>query len=104
MTLECRFWFGCEPGTEGLPDMSIGFIGAKQTTIGREIILTGTGVHSGSPVSIVLHPADADTGIRFLITKGDEIKADIVADVHAVSNVTLCTVLSDPKGVSVATV
>ncbi len=91
-------------GIEGQLDMSKGFIGARQTTIRREIILTGTGVHSGSPVSIVLHPADADTGIRFLITKGDEIKADIAADVHAVSNVTLCTVLSDANGASVATV
>ena len=97
-------WLKLNPGTEGQPAMSIGFIGAKQTTIRREIILTGTGVHSGSPVSIVIHPADADTGIRFLITKGDEIKADIPADVHAVSNVTLCTVLSDGNGVSVATV
>lgn len=84
--------------------MSRGFIGARQTTIRREIILTGTGVHSGSPVSIVLHPADADTGIRFLVMKGDEIKADIPADVNAVSNVTLCTVLSDDNGASVATV
>lgn len=96
--------FKLGPGIEGQPDMSMGFIGAKQTTIGREIILTGTGVHSGSPVSIVLHPADADTGIRFLITKGDEIKADIPADVHLVTNVTLCTVLSDANGVSVSTV
>ena len=91
-------------GIEGQLDMSKGFIGARQTTIRREIILTGTGVHSGSPVSIILHPADADAGIRFLITKGDEIKADIPADVHAVSNVTLCTVLSDENGASVATV
>jgi len=84
--------------------MGIGFIGAKQTTISREIILTGTGVHSGSPVSIILHPADADTGIRFLITKGNEVKAEIPADVHMVSNVTLCTVLSDENGASVSTV
>ena len=84
--------------------MGIGFIGAKQTTIGREIILTGTGVHSGAPVSIVLHPADADTGIIFLITKGNEVQAEIPANVAAVSNVTLCTILSDANGASVATV
>ncbi|MEZ5776391.1 MAG: UDP-3-O-acyl-N-acetylglucosamine deacetylase [Hyphomicrobiaceae bacterium] len=80
------------------------FIGARQTTIADEIVLTGIGVHSGAPVSITLHPAEADTGIRFLIAKGDEIVADIPADFRAVTNVTLCTVLGDGNGANVATV
>ena len=49
--------------------MSNRFIGARQTTIAREVELTGTGVHSGAPVSVILHPADADTGLRFLVVK-----------------------------------
>src|SRR3972149_5681824 len=47
-----------------------GFIGARQTTLASEITLTGTGVHSGAPVSITLCPADGDTGIRFLLSNG----------------------------------
>ncbi|MGH1349474.1 MAG: UDP-3-O-acyl-N-acetylglucosamine deacetylase [Methyloligellaceae bacterium] len=83
--------------------MGKGFVGALQTTLKSEIILNGIGVHSGAPVSIILHPAEADTGIRFVITKGDEIVTDIPADYKAISNVTLCTILSNSTG-SVATV
>lgn len=84
--------------------MGKGFIGARQTTLNSEIVMTGIGVHSGAPVSIILQPADADTGIRFLIADGDEITTEIVADHQSVSNVTLCTVLSDGNGTTVATV
>ncbi len=83
--------------------MGKGFVGALQTTLKSEIILNGIGVHSGAPVSIMLQPAEADTGIRFDITNGDGIVANIPADYKAVSNVTLCTVLSNSTG-SVATV
>ena len=61
--------------------MSKRFIGSRQTTIGREIELSGTGVHSGAPVSMVLHPAEADTGYRFLVSKRGRIIAEIPADV-----------------------
>ncbi|MGI9387512.1 MAG: UDP-3-O-acyl-N-acetylglucosamine deacetylase [Methyloligellaceae bacterium] len=84
--------------------MGKGFIGARQTTLNSEIVLNGIGVHSGAPASIILHPADVDTGIRFHIVKGSRIAAEIVADHKSVSNVTLCTVLSDGNGASVATV
>ncbi|HWM30640.1 MAG TPA: UDP-3-O-acyl-N-acetylglucosamine deacetylase [Methyloceanibacter sp.] len=77
-----------------------GFIGARQTTLAGEISLTGTGVHSGAPVSIVLCPADGDTGIRFLLSNGTEI----VADQGSVTGVTLSTVLGDGNGAAVATV
>ena len=80
------------------------FIGARQTTVAREIVLTGTGVHSGAPVSIVLHPAEMDTGIRFVVSRGSDVYGEIAADVRAVSNTQLCTVLSGEGGVSVATV
>jgi UDP-3-O-[3-hydroxymyristoyl] N-acetylglucosamine deacetylase len=57
--------------------MSKRFIGSRQTTIGREIELSGTGVHSGAPVSMLLHPAEADTGYRFLVSKRGRIIAEI---------------------------
>jgi UDP-3-O-[3-hydroxymyristoyl] N-acetylglucosamine deacetylase len=81
-----------------------GFIGARQTTLASEITLTGTGVHSGAPVSITLCPADGDTGLRFLISEGDADGTEITADQQWVSGVTLCTVLGDGNGASVATV
>ena len=84
--------------------MSKRFIGSRQTTIGREIELSGTGVHSGAPVSMVLHPAEADTGYRFLVSKRGRIIAEIPADVRYVKNLTLCTVLGDDSGVTVGTV
>jgi UDP-3-O-[3-hydroxymyristoyl] N-acetylglucosamine deacetylase len=84
--------------------MSKRFIGSRQTTIGREIELAGTGVHSGAPVSMLLHPAEADTGYRFLVSKRGRIIAEIPADVRYVKNLTLCTVLGDESGVTISTV
>jgi UDP-3-O-[3-hydroxymyristoyl] N-acetylglucosamine deacetylase len=81
-----------------------GFIGARQTTLANEVSLTGTGVHSGAPVSLTLCPADSDTGIRFLICNGEIDGVEIVADQQCVSGVTLCTILSDGNGASIATV
>ena len=84
--------------------MSKRFIGARQTTVAREIEITGTGVHSGAPASVVLHPAPAETGLRFLVSKRGKIIADIGADVRSIKNLTLCTVIGDDKGVTVGTV
>ena len=38
----------------------------RQTTLGDQIALSGVGVHSGLPVTLTLHPADASCGIQFL--------------------------------------
>lgn len=84
--------------------MSNRFIGARQTTIAREVELTGTGVHSGAPVSVTLHPAEADAGLRFLVTKRGRVVADIPANVQHVKNLTLCTVIGDDDGNTVGTV
>jgi len=84
--------------------MSKRFIGARQTTIAREIEIAGTGVHSGVPVSLVLHPAEADTGLRFLVSKRGRIISEITADYRSVKNLTLCTVLGDDSGTTVGTV
>jgi UDP-3-O-[3-hydroxymyristoyl] N-acetylglucosamine deacetylase len=84
--------------------MSNRFIGARQTTLAREIHLTGTGVHSGAPVSLTLHPAEADTGLRFLVTKRGRVLAEIPANVANVKNLTLCTVIGDGNGVTISTV
>ncbi|WP_439541236.1 UDP-3-O-acyl-N-acetylglucosamine deacetylase [Hyphomicrobium sp.] len=84
--------------------MSNRFIGARQTTIARDIKVNGTGVHSGAPVSVILHPAAADTGLRFLVTKRGRVTADIPAKVCNVKNLTLCTVIGNEDGITVSTV
>ena len=84
--------------------MSKRFIGARQTTLAREIEVSGTGVHSGAPSSMILHPASADTGLKFLVSKRGKIVSEIAADVRAVKNLTLCTVLGDERGTTVGTV
>jgi UDP-3-O-[3-hydroxymyristoyl] N-acetylglucosamine deacetylase len=78
--------------------------GGWQTTIDRDLVLSGIGVHSGADVSIILHPAEADTGWTFLVNNGGGRLVRIPADFRMVSNVTLCTVLSDGNGATVATV
>lgn len=80
------------------------FLGALQTTLASEIELTGTGVHTGAPVSITLSPAEAGTGICFVIPNGHNGGVEIPASHEAITNVTLCTVLSDGNGAAVATV
>ena len=40
----------------------------KQRTLRNSIKASGIGLHSGKQVNIELHPADADTGIRFVRT------------------------------------
>jgi UDP-3-O-[3-hydroxymyristoyl] N-acetylglucosamine deacetylase len=81
-----------------------GFIGARQTTLASEISLTGTGVHSGAPVNIALCPADGDTGIRFLLSNHHADGTEIAANQQSVTGVTLCTVLGNGNGASIATV
>ena len=53
---------------------------------------------------MVLHPAPADTGIKFLISNGRDVTAEIPADVASVTNTQLCTVLGGEGGVTIATV
>lgn len=80
------------------------FVAPHQSTIAREIELKGVGVHSGAPVSVVLHPAEADVGHRFMVSKRGRIIAEIPANVDQVKNLTLCTVIGDETGVTVGTV
>lgn len=91
-------------GIEGRRTMSKRFIGARQTTVACEVTIEGTGVHSGAPASVVLHPAPADTGLKFLVTKRGRVVSEIPASFKAVKNLTLCTVIGDDRGVTVGTV
>jgi len=75
-----------------------------QTTIKSSVAFSGVGLHSGAPVSMVIHPASAEYGIWFRRTDvalGDNL---VPARWDAVSNTRLCTVLSNASGVEVSTV
>jgi UDP-3-O-[3-hydroxymyristoyl] N-acetylglucosamine deacetylase len=74
-----------------------------QTTLRSRATLTGTGVHSGKPVTVNFLPADADTGVVFHLSTGSESREfrALVAEVGATD---LCTMLGDPAGEHIATV
>ncbi len=76
----------------------------KQTTLSNEASVSGIGVHSGSPVTLTLHPADAGTGIVFLRTGlPGRSDCEIRADVRAVTATEFATVLGDDGGPLCAT-
>ncbi|MCA3563869.1 MAG: UDP-3-O-acyl-N-acetylglucosamine deacetylase [Methylocystis sp.] len=77
----------------------------NQTTLGDLISLEGIGVHSGAPVKITLHPAEAHTGIIFRRTGlPGGVERDIPARREAVGATELCTVIGEPSGASVSTI
>jgi UDP-3-O-[3-hydroxymyristoyl] N-acetylglucosamine deacetylase len=76
----------------------------RQTTLRDQASVSGIGVHSGLPVTLVLHPADPDTGIVFQRT-GLEGRADVEvrAEVGSVTATEFATVLGDQSGPLVST-
>lgn len=73
--------------------------GAKQTTLRDQVAVSGIGVHSGSPVTLSLNPADDDTGIVFQrVSKTGVVEREIRADVRAVTATEFATVLGDASG------
>ncbi len=83
--------------------MPIGLLGF-QTTIASPVGLDGIGVHSGTPVSIMFHPAEAGTGIVFQRVTDGEVVAEVRAVSSQVGNTDLCTVLGVQPDHSIATV
>ncbi|MFZ1109141.1 MAG: UDP-3-O-acyl-N-acetylglucosamine deacetylase [Rhodomicrobium sp.] len=83
--------------------MSFRSFSSRQTTIDRDVVMKGVGVHSGAEVSLILRPAEANTGYNFYVQGGAQV-GRVAGDFRSVSNLTLCTVLSSAYGVSVATV
>lgn len=80
------------------------FSGGRQTTIDNDVVLSGIGVHSGTSASVILHPAEANTGWVFVVKSDKRRLVRIPADFRSIANVTLCTVIGDKKGTIVSTV
>src|SRR5215468_3567201 len=77
---------------------------ARQTTLRDRTALSGVGVHSGLPVTLTLHPADAGSGLRFIRTCVEgRPDCEIAADMDAVTATEFATVLGDASGPLVST-
>jgi UDP-3-O-[3-hydroxymyristoyl] N-acetylglucosamine deacetylase len=77
---------------------------ARQTTLRDHTALSGVGVHSGLPVTLTLHPADAGSGFRFIRTRiEDGPDREIPADMSSVTATEFATVLGDESGPLVST-
>ncbi len=77
----------------------------RQTTLKDHVAVNGIGVHSGSPVTLTLHPAEADTGIVFLRSGGVDGQSDreLKAHYRSVTATEFATVLGDHNGPAVST-
>jgi UDP-3-O-[3-hydroxymyristoyl] N-acetylglucosamine deacetylase len=74
----------------------------KQSTLARTAFLSGVGVHSGERVSLILHPAEPDTGVVFHQTSARD-SGPIRALASSVTNTDLCTAIGNATS-QVATV
>ena len=68
----------------------------SQTTLARRVEVTGFGVHSGKPATIVLHPAEINAGIVFHRTGLPNGVDRLIPARHTlVSANELCTIIGD---------
>lgn len=74
----------------------------KQHTLKTTVACKGVGVHSGQIVTLTLHPAPLNHGVKFIRT---DLKSDLIpAQWNCVTETTLCTKITNEQGASVSTV
>src|SRR6202167_4183363 len=84
--------------------MTRGVHAGRQTTLQEHLTVAGVGVHSGSPATLTLHPAEADTGIVFLRSGVDgQPDRELNAHFRSVTATEFATVLGDANGPAVST-
>jgi len=84
--------------------MTRGTRNGKQTTLREQVTVSGIGIHSGSPVSVTLHPAEANTGIVFWRSGVDgQRDREIAANFRSVTATEFATVLGDRNGPAIST-
>jgi len=84
--------------------MTRGVNAGSQTTLQEQVTVAGIGVHSGSPATLTLHPAEADTGIVFLRCGGDgQPDREFSAHFSSVTATEFATVIGDHSGPAVST-
>lgn len=78
---------------------------SEQTTLRHAVTLAGCGVHSGDPVTVTLHPAEADHGVAFLRTGLPGGRERLIEARYAnVCATELCTVVGNAESGAVATI
>jgi len=75
-----------------------------QSTLSKSVSFTGVGLHGGKPARMAIRPAPAGAGVWFCRVDVSDRDQMIPARHDAVSDTRLCTVLTNPAGVSVSTV
>ena len=84
--------------------MTRGMLTGSQTTLRSDATVAGIGVHSGSPVTLTLHPAEANTGIVFVRPGlNGQCDRELVADYRSVTATEFATVLGDETGPAIST-
>jgi UDP-3-O-[3-hydroxymyristoyl] N-acetylglucosamine deacetylase len=84
--------------------MSWGSHAGRQTTLRDQATVTGIGVHSGLPVTLTLHPAEANAGLVFLRCAADGGEdREFKASFRSVMATEFATVLGDQRGPAVST-
>jgi UDP-3-O-[3-hydroxymyristoyl] N-acetylglucosamine deacetylase len=79
-------------------------VNGRQTTLCDQVTLTGIGVHSGSPVTLTLHPTEPNTGIVFLrCGSAGQADRELKAHYRSVTATEFATVLGDRDGPAVST-
>lgn len=76
----------------------------KQLTLANKVSCLGIGLHSGSQVSLVLHPAPANTGIVFKRLDVPAERSFVPARYDAVCETRLGTTITNAAGVTVSTI
>ncbi len=90
-------------GARGLRTLSMR--AGRQTTLGDRATVAGIGVHTGLPVTLTLHPADASTGVVFVRCGSDgRPELEIRANARSVSATELATVLGNGDGPGISTI
>lgn len=78
--------------------------GTAQTTLRDAVVVSGIGVHGGKPVSMTLHPAEADTGVVFQRLDADSVSSVAIrATIEHLHATDSCTTIAR-MGLSVATI
>jgi UDP-3-O-[3-hydroxymyristoyl] N-acetylglucosamine deacetylase len=84
--------------------MTRGPLAGTQTTLREPASISGIGIHSGSPVTVTLYPAEADVGIVFWrCGMSGQNDREILADFRSVTATEFATVLGDKRGPAVST-
>jgi len=84
--------------------MTRGMQAGRQTTLREAVSVAGVGIHSGSSVTVTLHPAEADTGVVFWRCGSDgQRDRELSANFRSVTATEFATVLGDQSGPAVST-